>query len=120
MASRPPSRWITGVLLFVAAGVFAQCGSSSDMDANRPPDDGGLTDTSPSEGSIENDGSNQGQGGAGPAYSEKCGVVDCVPDDAQACRTEAASGAGGAGDENGVDLGAPGVGHATEPALARA
>ena len=76
------------MLLFVAAGVFAQCGSDSEMGSDRPSDDGGLTDASPSEGSIEKDGSGQGQGGAGPAYSALCGVVDCVPDDAQACRSE--------------------------------
>lgn len=91
MASRSSSRWITGFLLFAAAGLFAHCGGGADSGAQEgPPDDPGLTDAAPSEGSIESDGSDNGQGGNGPAYSEHCGVVDCVPDDAEACRAERA------------------------------
>jgi hypothetical protein len=105
MASRPPSRWITSALLVVATGVFAHCGSGSSDEGLDPGGDGGLTDSSPSEGSIENDGSNQGQGGAGSVYSALCGVVDCVPDDAEACHPGADGGTGGSGSESAAENG---------------
>ena len=88
------------VALLAAAGLFAQCGNSTDPEGDVPLGDGGPGDGSVSEGSIENDGSNQGEAGAGPAYSASCGVIDCVPDDERACASEGSAGTGGAGNED--------------------
>jgi hypothetical protein len=95
---------MTAVLVFAVAGVFAHCGNSLEPTPDMPTNDGGPGGGTTSEGSIESDGSNQGQGGTAPAYSDKCGVVDCVPDDEDACMTEASPGAGGTGSEDDDDL----------------